>query len=102
MGKEADWLREERRNVLGHWTAFCLDCGAARRWFADFEDEVPDRCACGGRMLRRCPECEVVDDVIAEPRALWAWVAAERRHREQLERTVLELADGVAALEPLR
>jgi hypothetical protein len=51
---------------------------------------------------RRCPECEIVDDVIADPRALWAWAAAERRHREAIERSVLELADGVAELEPLR
>ena len=58
MGKAADWLREERRNVLGHWTAFCLDCGAARRWFLDSEEEVPDACACGGTILRRCPECK--------------------------------------------
>ena len=58
MGKAADWLREERRNVLGHWTAFCLDCGAAQRWFVEFEDEVPERCACGGRILRRCPSCD--------------------------------------------
>ena len=59
MGKAADWLREERRNVLGHWTAFCLECGAAQRWFEDFEGEVPDTCStCGGPMLRRCPQCE--------------------------------------------
>ena len=58
MGRAADWLREERRNVLGHWTAFCLECGAARRWFEEFEDEVPGECAqCGGEMLRRCREC---------------------------------------------
>jgi hypothetical protein len=57
MGKASDWLREERRNVLGHWTAFCLDCGASRRWFAEFEAEVPERCSCGGVMLRRCPAC---------------------------------------------
>jgi hypothetical protein len=57
VGKASDWLREERRNVLGHWTAFCLDCGAARRFFEDFESEVPERCACGGTMLRRCPAC---------------------------------------------
>ena len=25
VGKAADWLREERRNVLGHWSAFCLE-----------------------------------------------------------------------------
>src|ERR671937_1702425 len=52
VGKAADWLREERCNVLGHWTAFCLECGAARRWFEEFETEVPDTCRCGGRMLR--------------------------------------------------
>jgi len=58
VGKAADWLREERRNVLGHWTAFCLDCGAARRWFLDSEEEVPATCGCGGTILRRCPSCE--------------------------------------------
>src|SRR4051794_29806090 len=55
MGKAADWLREERRNVLGHWTAFCLDCGAARRFFIDDEAAVPETCACGGTILRRRP-----------------------------------------------
>jgi predicted RNA-binding Zn-ribbon protein involved in translation (DUF1610 family) len=59
MGKAADWLREERRKVLGHWAAVCLQCGAARRWFDEFEAEVPDTCpGCGGVMLRRCPACE--------------------------------------------
>jgi predicted RNA-binding Zn-ribbon protein involved in translation (DUF1610 family) len=58
MGKAADWLREERRKVLGDWAAFCVDCGAVRRWFDEFEAEVGDRCAqCGGEMLRRCPAC---------------------------------------------
>jgi hypothetical protein len=57
VGKAADWLREERRNVLGHWSAFCLDCGAAQRWFVEFESEVPERCSCGGLILRRCPSC---------------------------------------------
>jgi predicted RNA-binding Zn-ribbon protein involved in translation (DUF1610 family) len=58
MGRAADWLREERRNVLGHWAAVCLTCGGARRWFEEFEAEVPDRCPeCGGTMLRRCPSC---------------------------------------------
>ena len=58
MGKAADWLREERRNVLGHWAAVCLRCGAARRWFEEFEADVPDTCSqCGGEMLRRCPSC---------------------------------------------
>ena len=59
MGKAADWLREERRNVLGHWAAVCLGCGAARRWFEEFEADVPETCPqCGGQMLRRCPSCE--------------------------------------------
>ena len=58
MGKAADWLREERRKVLGDWTAICLRCGAARRWFAEFEAEIPAECPeCGGEMLHRCPEC---------------------------------------------
>ena len=58
MGKASDWLREERRKVLGDWVAFCLDCGAARRWFAEFESEIPAACPqCGGTMLHRCPAC---------------------------------------------
>ena len=58
MGKAADWLREERRKVLGDWAAVCLGCGAAQRWFEEFEVDVPERCAaCGGEMLRRCPAC---------------------------------------------
>jgi len=58
VGKASDWLREERRKVLGDWVAFCLECGAARRWFTEFEAEVPEACAqCGGAMLRRCPAC---------------------------------------------
>ena len=44
--------------MLGDWVAFCLGCGAARRWFEEFEAEVPDECAqCGGEMLARCPSC---------------------------------------------
>ncbi len=59
MGKASDWLREERRKVLGDWVAFCLTCGAAIRWFEEFEDEMADRCVqCGGELLRRCPECD--------------------------------------------
>ena len=59
MGKAADWLREERRNVLGHWSAFCLQCGAAQRWFEESEGELaPDCATCGGKMLHRCPACE--------------------------------------------
>lgn len=58
MGKASEWLREERRKVLGYWAAVCLDCGAARRWFEELEAEVPERCAqCGGEMLRRCRAC---------------------------------------------
>ena len=58
VSKAADWLREERRKVLGDWVAFCLGCGAARRWFEDFEAELPDTCPqCGGELLRRCKSC---------------------------------------------
>jgi predicted nucleic acid-binding Zn ribbon protein len=59
MGRAADWLREERRKVLGDWAAFCLRCGAVRRWFDEFEGEVDATCGqCGGVMLRRCPACD--------------------------------------------
>jgi predicted RNA-binding Zn-ribbon protein involved in translation (DUF1610 family) len=58
VGKASDWLREERRRVLGDWVAVCLGCGGARRWFEEFEAEVEDTCPqCGGAMLRRCPSC---------------------------------------------
>ncbi len=50
---------------------------------------------------RRCPECEAVDDVTADPQALWAWRADSRRQRERIEQTVAELSEGVAVLEPL-
>ncbi len=59
MGKASDWLREERRKVLGHWAAVCVDCGHAQRWFEEFESEVPAECpACGGKLLHRCPACQ--------------------------------------------
>jgi len=59
MGKASDWLREERRKVLGDWAAFCVDCGHVLRWFEDFEPEVPAACpACSGELRRRCPGCE--------------------------------------------
>ena len=58
MGSASDWLREERRKVLGDWVAVCLACGAARRWFEQFEAELPDECPhCGGELLRRCKSC---------------------------------------------
>ncbi len=58
MGKASDWLRDERRKVLGDWAAFCLACGAAQRWFEKFEAELPATCpACGGELLHRCPAC---------------------------------------------
>jgi hypothetical protein len=59
MGKAADWLREERRKVLGDWVALCLRCGAARRWFEEFEAEIPSECPqCAGPMIHRCPACD--------------------------------------------
>jgi len=58
MGKAADWLREERRKVLGDWVAVCLRCGAAQRWFEEFEAELPAACpSCGGELLHRCKAC---------------------------------------------
>ena len=58
MSKASEWLREERRKVLGDWAAFCLQCGAVRRWFEGFESELPVKCpACGGEVLRRCRMC---------------------------------------------
>ena len=58
MGKAADWLREERRKTLGDWAAVCLRCGAVRRWFDEFEAELPETCPeCSGELLRRCREC---------------------------------------------
>ena len=58
MGKASDWLREERRKVLGDWVAVCLACGAAQRWFEDHEAELPTACAaCGGELLHRCKAC---------------------------------------------
>ena len=58
MGRAADFLREERRKVLGTSAAVCLGCGAARRWFEEFEAEVPTTCpSCGGEILRRCRAC---------------------------------------------
>ena len=59
MGKASDWLREERRKVLGDWVAVCLRCGAAQRYFEETEDELPAACvACGGELLARCPACD--------------------------------------------
>ena len=58
MGKASDWLREERRKVLGDWVAVCLRCGGAVRWFEEFEQELPAGCpACGGELLHRCKAC---------------------------------------------
>jgi rRNA maturation endonuclease Nob1 len=66
MGKASDWLREERRKVLGDWVAVCLGCGAGRRWFEQYEDEMPDTCtSCGGVLLRRCPSCNAPFSSIA-------------------------------------
>ena len=58
MGKAADWLREERRKTLGDWVAFCVGCGYTRRYFEEFEGEVPVECPqCGAEFRSRCPAC---------------------------------------------
>jgi len=59
MGKAADWLREERRKVLGDWVAVCLRCGFAQRYFDDLEGDLPDACPqCGGEIRSHCPACD--------------------------------------------
>ncbi|MBA2357937.1 MAG: hypothetical protein H0V84_05855 [Actinobacteria bacterium] len=59
MGKAADWLREERRKVLGDWVALCLGCGHVQRYFAGGEDELPETCPqCAGTIRSRCPACD--------------------------------------------
>ena len=58
MGKAADWLREERRKVLGDWVAVCISCGFTQRYFEEFVDELPEACpACGGELRAQCPSC---------------------------------------------
>ena len=57
MGKASDWLREERRKVLGDWVAVCLGCGFAQRFFEDWESDLPAACPqCGGEIRSRCPK----------------------------------------------
>ena len=59
MGKAADWLREERRKVLGDWVAVCLRCGFALRYFEDSEQDLPAACPqCEGELRSRCPVCD--------------------------------------------
>ena len=58
MSKASDWIREERRKVLGDWVAVCLGCGFAQRYFEDVEDQLPPVCPqCSGEMRARCPAC---------------------------------------------
>ena len=59
MGKASDWLREERRKVLGDWVAVCVECGFAQRYFEDWEAELPPTCPqCDGELRSRCPACD--------------------------------------------
>jgi len=58
VGKASDWLREERRKILGDWAAVCLSCGYAQRYFDESEDELPTACPqCGGDLRSHCPAC---------------------------------------------
>jgi predicted nucleic acid-binding Zn ribbon protein len=58
VSKASDWLREERRKVLGDWVAFCVDCGFVQRYFEELEGELPVACPqCGGEIRSRCPAC---------------------------------------------
>jgi predicted nucleic acid-binding Zn ribbon protein len=59
VGKAADWLREERRKVLGDWVAVCLRCGFAQRYFEEWEDDLATACPqCEGELRARCPTCD--------------------------------------------
>ena len=59
MGKAADWLREERRKVLGDWAAVCVACGYAQRYFDETEGDLPTACPqCGGGIRSHCPACD--------------------------------------------
>ena len=59
VGKAADWLREERRKVLGDWVAVCVVCGFAQRYFEEWEAELPTACPqCSGELRSCCPACE--------------------------------------------
>ena len=59
MGSASDWLREERRKVLGDWVAVCVECGFAQRYFEDWEAELPAVCPqCDGELRSRCPACD--------------------------------------------
>jgi hypothetical protein len=53
---------------------------------------------------RRCPECEIVDHVTADPAALWAWRRRSQRELERLESALRELAAGATGpeLRPFR
>ena len=58
MGKAADWLREERRKVLGDWVAVCLRCGFAAALVRGVRGGAPAACPqCGGELRARCPAC---------------------------------------------
>jgi rRNA maturation endonuclease Nob1 len=58
VGKAADWLREERRKVLGDWVAVCVGCGFAQRYFEESEAGLPSACPqCGDELRSRCPAC---------------------------------------------
>src|SRR5438128_2075061 len=58
VGKASDWLREERRKVLGDWVGVCLACGFAQRYFEESEGELAAACPqCGGELRSRCPAC---------------------------------------------
>jgi predicted nucleic acid-binding Zn ribbon protein len=58
VGSASDWLREERRKVLGDWVAVCLGCGFAQRYFEAHENELTSVCPqCAGELRARCPAC---------------------------------------------
>ncbi len=58
MGSAGDWLKEERRKILGDWVAVCLSCGLAQRYFDESQSDLPAACPqCGGEIRSQCPTC---------------------------------------------
>lgn len=53
-----NWVQEERRTILGHWVAFCVNCGHTSRYFEEFESELPATCPqCESTVRHRCHAC---------------------------------------------
>ena len=76
---------------------FCLGCGGARRWFDDFEADVPEECPqCGGKILEDPPPSAPVPESVPEK----AGVAENVRERVEKIRHVSSIMIDQAAYDP--